>query len=148
MWSTIPSSHSLEFERQKWLATANESASKRKPEMKFSSHALLLLVDIEYAFRAGAWLSVIVLSYACVESTIRQIATHDHSSPSADIMDKDEDVKWLRTLRNEILHSRAPGTVSSIWKLPSDNIPACQAALEPEAKRAVSLAFRIIYSKA
>lgn len=116
--------------------------------MNFSSHSLLLLVDIEYAFRSGAWLSVIVLSFACIEATKRQIATNDHTSKATDLVDDDADVKWLRTLRNEVLHSKEPGTEAMIWKGTPDNIPACQAALEPEAKRAVQLAFRVIYENA
>lgn len=116
--------------------------------MTVSSHALLLLADIEYAFRAGAWLSVIVLSYASIEATFRQLVYENHTSASIDLLGSDEDLNWLRTLRNEVLHSKEPGTESKLWKLTSDDIPACLAALEPEAKRAIRLAFRVIYAKA
>lgn len=113
--------------------------------MTISSHALLVLVDIEYAFRAGAWLSVIVLSQACIEATLRQVAEKGHTSPAVDFMGEDANLIGLRTLRNEILHSKEVGSESKLWKLAPNDIPACQAALEPEAKRAIKLAFHVIY---
>jgi hypothetical protein len=89
---------------------------------------------------------VIVLSFSCVEDTFRQLKADDYSSNAFELLGDDKDLDWLRTIRNEILHSKKPGTVSLIWKLPSDDIPACQASLEAEAKRAVRLAFKVIYA--
>jgi hypothetical protein len=148
MWSHLPSSNSLEVERQNWLKTAHREEERRVFPMTVSSHALLLLVDIEYGFRAGAWVSVIVLSQACIEATFRQLDSNNYTSPSIDFLGNDEELNWLRTLRNEVLHSKEPGSISKLWKLPSDDIPACHAALEPDAKRAVQLAFREIYKMA
>lgn len=112
--------------------------------MTASSPALLLLVGIELAFRAGAWVSLIVLSFACVEATLRQVDSQGHSATASDMVDSDDDLKWLRTIRNEIMHSKEPGSTSLIWKLPADDIPAFQARLKAEAKRAVRLAFRVL----
>jgi hypothetical protein len=146
MWSHIPSSQEHEAERQRWLSNTYREEEHRTFPMTVSSHALLMLVDIEFAFRAGAWLSVIVLSFASVEATLRQVKTVDHSSPAIELAGNDPDLTWLRTIRNEILHSKEPGTTSLMWKLPSDEIPACQASLEAEAKRAVRLAFKVIFA--
>jgi hypothetical protein len=113
--------------------------------IRLSSHSLLLLIDIELAFCAGAWLAVLVLSQASVEATLRQILTDDYDSSAATLFGKVAELHWLRGLRNEILHVAEPGTPSQIWKLPSDDLPSCHAALEPEAKRAVTLAYRALY---
>lgn len=75
------------------------------------------------------------------------MSTEDYSSKSFELLGDDKDLDWLRTIRNEILHSGEPGSVSKLWKLPSsDDIPAFQASLEAEAKRAVRLAFKVIYA--
>jgi hypothetical protein len=113
--------------------------------MKLSSHSLLLLIDIERAFCAGAWLSAIVLSQASIEATIRQVVKEDYESGAARLFGNDPELRWLRELRNEVLHSGEPGTPSKIWMRSSDNIPECHAALEPEARRAVVVAYRAMY---
>jgi hypothetical protein len=145
MWSHIPSSRPQEAERQRWLSNTFKEEERRVFPMTVSSHALLLLVDIEHAFRAGAWASVIVLSFACVEVTLRQVDGQGHSAAASDLVDSDDDLKWLRTIRNEIMHSKVTGKESLIWKLPADDIPACQAVLEAEAKRAVRLAYKVVF---
>lgn len=113
--------------------------------IRMSSHSLLLLIDIERAFCAGAWLAVLVLSQASVEATLRQTLTDDYESNAATLFGNVADLHWLRELRNEILHAAEPGTPSKLWKLASDELPACHAELETEAKRAVTLAYRAMY---
>jgi hypothetical protein len=106
---------------------------------------LLLQIDIERAFCAGAWLSVIVLSHASVEAMLRQILLNDYKSTSAELSGSIDDLHWLRLLRNEVLHAAEPGTPSQLWKRSSDNIPNCHDALEPEARRAVEIAYKALY---
>ena len=113
--------------------------------MKLSSHSLLLLIDIERAFCAGAWLSVIALSQASIEATLRQVVNEDYESSAAKLFGNDAELHWLRDLRNEVLHASEPGTPSKLWKRSSDNIPDCHSALEPEAQRAVVVAYRAMY---
>jgi hypothetical protein len=109
-----------------------------------STQGLLLLCDIEKAFCAGAWISVIVLAYAVVDATLRDIATGDYKSKAADLYGSDADLEWLRNIRNQAVHVSPPGTPSVLWKLPS-NLAACQEALEPEARRAVVIAYRQVH---
>jgi hypothetical protein len=148
MWSSLPSPQPYEAERRRWLSEAHSRARRQYPVQRFSSHSLLLLIDIELAFSAGAWLSVVVLSHASVEATLRQIATDDYSSSAAALFGQDPELHWLRGLRNEVLHAAEPGSSSNIWKLPSDNLVHCHTALEPEAKRAVSMAYKAVYAAA
>jgi hypothetical protein len=148
MWSSLPSPQQHETERRRWLSEAHSKAMRRHSVQRFSSHSLLLLIDIELAFCAGAWLSVIVLSQASIEATLRQIATDDYSSKAVALFGKDPELQWLRGLRNEVLHAAEPGSISQLWKLPPENLVHCHSELAPEAKRAVALAYRAVYTAA
>jgi hypothetical protein len=118
------------------------------PVQTFSSHSLLLLIDIELAFCAGAWFAVIVLSHASVEATLRQIEQNDFSSTAAKLFGLDPELKWLRVLRNEVLHAAEPGSPSQLWKDRPEDLIRCHSLLEPEAKRAVALAYKAVYDAA
>jgi hypothetical protein len=127
---------SLIAERDRWFSsTFTECRPKRSQPV--SASALLLEVDIRSAFCAGAWLSVIVLTAAAIEAQFRHVYTEDYDSKTSHLYGPNGDLHWLRELRNEILHASKPGTKSSLWKRPASDIRACQAAMEPEAKRAV-----------
>ena len=147
MESGLPSTN-LAHERMSWLHRVIDQERKSYRAMTLSTQGLLLLYDIEKAFCAGAWLSVIVLAYAVVDATLRDVATGDYKSKAADLYGSNSDLEWLRNIRNQIVHVSPPGTPSALWKLPPNNLPACQEALEPEAKRAVALAYRQIYAQA
>jgi hypothetical protein len=145
MWSSLPSQAPFRDERQRWLDCAHSAVRGEYVSITLSSHSLLVLIDIERAFCAGAWLSVVVLSQASIEATLRQVLTNDYAANAAELFGRVEELHWLRALRNEILHAAEPGTPSQLWKLSSDDLPKCHDALESEAKRAVSLAYRALY---
>jgi hypothetical protein len=136
---------SLIAERDRWFSSTFTECRPRRYE-PVSASALLLEVDIRSAFCAGAWLSVIVLAAAAIEAQFRQVYTEDYDSKTFDLYGPNGDLHWLRELRNEILHASKPGTKSRLWKQPTSDLRACQAAMEPEAKRAVSIMFRTIYA--
>ena len=145
MWTHLPSPHEHEVARRLWLKNTHSHVRKHYMAMTLSSHSLLLLVDIERSFCAGAWLSVVVLSQASIEATLRQVVKDDYASNAARLFGNERDLHWLRELRNEILHAGEPGTPSKLWKKSSENIPECHHALEPEAQRAVTLAYKAMY---
>jgi hypothetical protein len=130
-----------------WFHRIIDQERKTYPVMRLSTQGLLLLNDIEKAFCAGAWISVIVLTYAVVDATLRDIATGDYRSKAADLYGSNSDLEWLRNIRNQIVHVSPPGTRSELWKLPPSNLAACHEALEPEAGRAVTLAYRQVYAQ-
>jgi hypothetical protein len=136
---------SLIVERDRWFSSSfSECRPKRYGPI--STIALLLEVDIRAAFCAGAWLSVIVLAAAAIEAQFRQVYREDYDSKLIDLCGSSGDLHWLRELRNEILHASKPGTKSSLWKHSANDLRACHAALEPEARRAVSIMFRNLYA--
>ena len=136
---------SLAAERDRWFYSAFTECRPKLYE-PISTSALLLEVDMRAAFCAGAWLSVIVLAAAAVEAQFRQVYKEDYDRKTLDLYGLNADLHWLRELRNEILHAPKPGTKSSLWKQSASDLRACQAALEPGAKRAVSIMFRSVYA--
>ena len=139
--------NSVSAERDRWFSMAFIGIGPKRYGRPISTTSLLLEVDIRAAFRAGAWLSVVVLSAAAVEAQFRHVYTEDYESRTVTLYGEDIDLHWLRELRNEILHSSKPGSGSSLWKVASNDLRAVHEALEPEAKRAVSIMFKTIYSQ-
>ncbi len=146
----MPQSISLEDdireERLRWLYNALNREKKSNAEISLSPQGLLLQRDLEIAFFAGAWISVIVISYAAIEATARDIAIGDYESSSAKLFDSSEELQQLRKLRNQLVHVSPPGTPSVVWKLQSNDLAASHTSLEDEARRAVELVFRAIYA--
>jgi hypothetical protein len=136
---------SLRAERDRWFSLAFTEAGRKHRDHSYSTSALLYEIDIRAAFRGGAWLSVIVLAAAAIEAQFRHVYTNDYDSKAIVLYGENEELNWLRELRNEILHVSKPGTKSSLWKHAPNDLQACQNALEPEAKRAISIMFRTIY---
>jgi uncharacterized protein with HEPN domain len=148
MWSSQPSQASHDAERRAWLAQAHESVRAKYTVLKLSTHSLLLLLDVERAFCGGAWLSVIVMSHASIEATYRQVLAEDYKASAASLFGSNPELDWLRELRNEIIHAGEPGTPAKLWKLAPNDVPACHAELEAEARRAVILAYKFFYAAA
>jgi hypothetical protein len=146
MESTSPLSPNVAHERARWLLETMDRERKTHGVRTLSTQGLLLLCDIEKAFCAGAWISVIVLAYAVVDATLRDIATGDYKSKAAYLYGSDADLEWLRNIRNQAVHVSPPGSPPALWKLPPNNLAACQEALEPEARRAVVIAYRQVHA--
>jgi hypothetical protein len=117
-------------------------------ELLLSTHGLLLQYDVQRAFCAGAWLSVIVLAQATIEAAIRDIGTQDYKTYPKPLFKDDAALQRLRELRNEIVHPLPPGSPSTVWSVPNGDFAACHASLEQDAKLAVQLMFRSIYAYA
>ena len=132
-------------ERRNWMYAAFESNKKDKFERLLSSHSLLLEIDIENAFAAGAWISTIVLACAAIEAKVRQVDTDNYESTFAALLKWNSELRWLTDVRNEIMHAGKPGTKSKIWKANANDLSACHAALEPDARRAINVMFKTLY---
>lgn len=139
----------LENERQLWFTRAYETgrANNRNVGRHMSAHALLLEIDLRIAFCAGAWISAIVLACAAVEAKFRQIDTDDFKTKIETLFGENVDLQWLREMRNELMHSKPPGSPSLVWMVEGHDLGETQAALESAAKRAVEIMFRTLYGK-
>ncbi len=137
----------MQKERLRRFSLAATAAGPVRPGQIYSSHASVIELDVRRAYCAGAWISVIVLSCAAVEAQARQVATQDYSARTHVLFGEDPDLQWLRAIRNEIVHAGEPGTPSHLWKVDGADIGANQAALEPEATRAVEIMFKFVYGR-
>jgi hypothetical protein len=145
--SPIPDQeYSQEESRRKWFTRAHIKEQKRYAALNLSSHGLLLQLDVERAFVAGAWASTVVMAQAVIEATVRDLETQDYSIKAKRMFEGHEDLERVRTLRNELLHPQQPGSPSIVWIVPGGDYSACHAALEDAAKLAVHLMFRAIYA--
>ena len=122
-----------------------EANKKEKSERLLSSHALLLEIDIGHAFCAGAWISTIVLACAAIEAKVRQIDTENYESKIGALLKWNNELRWLMDMRNEFMHAAQPGTKANIWKASPDDLGVCHAALEAEARRAITVMFKTLY---
>ena len=124
--------------RLNWLNQANDEAQHPMASYFVSEHACALSMDAYNAFCSGAWISVIILAHTVADASLRG---EDSKSKSAMVFGDDPDLTWLRKLRNSLVHAQneAPQiTVDDIWRN--------QEELELNAKRAVKIMFRAIYS--
>ena len=115
--------------------------------LPFSPQAMLLLNDIDRAFCAGAWASVIVLSQAAIEATIRQVSYQDYETNIAKLIGRNKKVQELRNMRNDLLHVGPPGTKSRVWGVPGGGIAETHANLEETAKLGIRCLFQVIYAQ-
>jgi len=134
--------------RLEWFSQANREERRRYRNLLLSTHGLLLQFDIQRAFEAGAWASVIVLAQGAIEATIRDVATDDYETNARSLFCGDDELQRIREVRNELVHAPRPGTPSLVWSVSSGDFAACHASLEPYAKLAVRRMFRAIYSNA
>ena len=102
--------------------------------------------DIELAFCAGAWISVIVISHAAIDAIIRDTELKDYESNSKKIFAGDVDLEWLRKLRNRLVHVSNPDNHPEFVGAIESDVSGVQDSFEADAKRAVALLFRTMYA--
>ena len=134
----IPPTKEIWDQRIDWLNQANEEAQHPLASYAVSEHACALSMDVYSAFCAGAWISVIILAHAVSDASLRG---DDSKSTSAAVFGGDPDLTWLRKLRNSLVHAKNESP-----KITVDDIWLNQEELESNAKRAVKIMFRAIYS--
>lgn len=127
-------------ERNAWLLRAEESTRHPDASYLMSAHATLIIYDIHGAFCAGAWVSVIVLCHAAIDSTIRDTEIADYQSSSWKILGASDELHSLRKLRNKLVHVSEDG----LEKIADFDI--FHSNLENEARKAVQLLFRTVYT--
>ena len=136
--------------RNRWLSHARlryDQNFRDGAELHLSTHGLLLQVDLQRAFIAGAWSAVIVLAQAIIEATIRDFVTQDYESKAGAVFKGHRRLERIRVLRNELLHPQAAGTPSLVWRVAGGDISANHAALEVDARRAVEYMFYVVYAQ-
>jgi hypothetical protein len=136
-----PVSIDIWHERYQWLRGIEEKAQNPLGSYLVSSQAAFISYDLEIAFCAGAWVSVIILAHAVIDATIRDTEVSDYRSNSKTIFGGDPDLEWLRDRRNSLVHVRKDYDPSDF-----DAIDDHHMSLENDARRAMILIFRTFYA--
>ena len=133
-------------ERSTWLEQVEKSSSHPDASYLLSPQGTLITCDIQNAFCAGAWVSVIVLAHAAIDATIRDTEIGDYSANSKKLFAGDPDLEWLRLLRNKCVHVREDSADGPLPDRDMGDLDVYHDALEGSARRAVQLLFRTIYA--
>jgi hypothetical protein len=133
-------------DRYSWIRATEDQEAGEWGSILLSRHATLLSYDIETAFCAGAWVSVIVLAHAAIDATIRDIETGDYKSNSQKLFGDDQELQWLRTVRNRLVHVSPADSSKALPQEAEDDVAYYHESLEPQARRALRLLYRWIYA--
>ena len=92
--------------RRVWLDNELEKAETGLCYL-VSDHSTALFMDMQVAFCAGAWISVIVISISVIDSHLRETEANDNSIGTAKLLQEfyeGEEIDWLRKSRNRYVH--------------------------------------------
>jgi len=128
-----PPEEEVWYARRLWFESRQqEFASAGAPAVSEQSAALTL--DLQACFCAGAWAAVVILAAVVVESQA-EASKRRRAAPAGEL-------RWLRALRNRLLHENraAPAiTIEDQW--------TGRGPWEKNARRAVSIAFQVMYAR-
>lgn len=141
MSSHEPPVPELWLDRYEWLRATEERAQHTLGSYLLSSQGAFVSYDLEIAFCAGAWVSVIILAHAAIDATIRDTESGDYRANSKVVFAGDPDLEWLRKRRNSLVHVREDYDPSDF-----DTMDGFHATLEEDARRAINLVFRTIFA--
>ena len=91
-------------QRQNWIDEELEKAEVAGHAM--SDYALVLFQDMELAYCAGAWISVIIMSVSIIDAHLREDVGDDKMGTAQLFSNyyEGENIDWLRRLRNKYVH--------------------------------------------
>jgi hypothetical protein len=71
-----------------------------------SDYALVLFQDMELAYCAGAWISVIIMSISIIDAHLREGIGEDKMGTAQLLSNyyESDNIDWLRKLRNKYVH--------------------------------------------
>ncbi len=130
--------------RERWLQETEESFQHPLASYLLSAQGTYLSRDMDIAFCAGAWAAVIIIAHAVIDAWLRDTEIGDYKSNSYKLFGDDTDLQWLRKRRNQLVHVREDQTTIDEAEL--HRIEENYQSLEPEARRAVRLVFRVMYA--
>ena len=127
--------------RREWLDKELEYAQTGLSYL-VSDHSTALFMDMQLAFCAGAWISVIVMSISVIDSHFRETESGDNSIGTAKLLQdfyKGEEIDWLRKLRNRYVHHNLekPLLDTNAW--------FSQTRLEKDAYKAMKMTIAALF---
>ncbi|MCD8032037.1 MAG: hypothetical protein LUF85_14765 [Bacteroides sp.] len=92
-------------QREAWINKELEEAETGVHDC--CDHVITLFFDMQIAYCAGAWISVIVMSVSVIDAHLRDVEAMNAKIGTAKLLNdyyKGEDINWLRKLRNSYVH--------------------------------------------
>jgi hypothetical protein len=126
--------------RQDWISEELEKAEVAGHAM--SDYALVLFQDMELAYCAGAWISVIIVSVSIIDAHLRE-DIEDDKIGTARLLSKfydGENIDWLRKLRNKYVHYDISNPVLDL-----DSYYSKEEELEQDATTAIRMVIKTLF---
>lgn len=101
-----PPTKELWDSRRSWIDTRIQESDVGLSNLT-SDHSTALFMDMQIAYCAGAWISVIIMSISVIDSQLREAETVEDSVGTAKLLRQSfvgEDIDWLRSVRNQYVH--------------------------------------------
>ncbi len=107
-----------------------------------SEQACAVVVDLQCAFCAGAWIAVVVLAAAAIDAHLHDAEGFTGNAKRAiDEAGADLQLHTLRKRRNALIHSDPDSPAITVDQQWSERV-----RLEEDARLAVELVFRVFYA--
>jgi hypothetical protein len=107
-----------------------------------SEQACAVVVDLQCAFCAGAWIAVVVLAAAAIDAHLHNAEGFTGNAKRAiDEAGADLQLHTLRKRRNALIHSDPDSPAITVDQQWSERV-----RLEEDARLAVELVFRVFYA--
>jgi hypothetical protein len=130
--------------RRTWFENLSESYENRGGSYFVSDQASALCGDVEIAFCAGAWIAVVVLAMAVVDSQLRDTEYPDFKGSTNELikfLGLNQELQWLRRRRNQLVHINVDNPAITL-----DQQWLNQEQLEKDARKAIELMFEAFFS--
>jgi hypothetical protein len=130
--------------REEWYTNQIDLFQHEYGSYLVSEHACALVGEVQIAYCAGAYIAVIILAFNVIDSHLRDTEALDSKINSKRLIEEyypDGKVQALRMRRNAIVHS-TPGEPVLTSEQQWNN----RVELETEAKEAITLMFKVLFS--
>jgi hypothetical protein len=109
-----------------------------------SEQACAVVADLQCAFCAGAWITVVVLAAAAIDAHLHDAEVFTGNAKRViDEAGADPQLHTLRKRRNALIHSDSDSPAITVDQQLSERV-----RLEDDARLAVELVFRMFYANA
>ncbi|WP_157089421.1 hypothetical protein [Oceanibaculum pacificum] len=129
--------HRLWAERQIWFQRRMDDASAAGP-IAIGEQAEALLVDLQLAFCAGAWVAVVILAQTVLDADMADREAAGAGGIGLNDIRFGHDYIWLRNRRNALVHEEGDTALAL------RDQTATRDRLERDARRAVELLFKAL----
>lgn len=141
---TEPPSKQIWKQRCLWIEDEIEKAEIGMSYL-ISDHAVALFCDMQRAYCAGAWISVVMMAVSSIDSHLRETESGSNTIGTAKLFQDFykgnwEEIDWLRKLRNKYVHHNLERPFLDMNAWFNDQIQ-----LEADATKAIKIVIKAFY---